>query len=173
MAAVNNVPNKKLQNKTLILHWIEDQNAWTELPWVDWVRFRGFGIERSSLLIGAEAGEHYFLVCMLGPQGDLCNVVPHRYVISSDARLVHGFDGLEVAEREESDRIQELASPTFEEIERYNELGERGLAANLPPLHTVQHLLHAMPGIAGAQPGAACWSFLAAIGVCRSGAAAN
>jgi hypothetical protein len=170
---VHKVPNRKIPDKTLILHWIEGQNAWAELPWLDWVRFRGFGTERSNLLIGAEAGEHYFLVCMLGSHGELCNVIPHRYMISNDARLVHGFDGLEVAEREESDRIEDLVAPTIEDLERYAELGERGFAVNLPPLHTVQHLLQAMPGIAGAQPGAACWNFLSAIGVCRSGTALN
>ena len=170
---MHKTPNKNIPDKTLILHWIEDQNAWEELPWLDWVQFRGFGTRRSSLLVGAAAGEHYFLVCMLGTHGELCNVIPHRYVISSDARLVHGFDGLDVTEREELDRIQELVAPTIEDLERYNELGERGLAVNLPPLRTVQHLLHAMPGIAGAQPGAACWNFLSAIGVCRSGKAVN
>jgi hypothetical protein len=170
---MHKIPNKQIPDKTLILHWIEGLNAWEELPWLDWVRFRGFGQERSNLLVGAEAGEHYFLVCMLGTQGELCNVIPHRYVVSNDARLVHGFDGLDVAEREESDRIEELVAPTIEDLERYNELGERGFAVNLPPLRTVQHLMQAMPGIAGAKPGAACWSFLSAIGVCRSGTAVN
>jgi hypothetical protein len=165
---VNRIPAK-----TVVLHWVEGRNAWAELPWLDWVRFRGFSKERSSLLIGAEAGEHYFLVCMIGDHGDLCNVIPHRYVVSTDARLVHGFDGLNVAEREESDRIEELLSPTIEDIERYNELGDRSFSANLPPLHTVQYLLQAIPGIAGAQPSAACWDFLSAIGVCRSSTRAN
>ncbi len=50
---------------------------------------------------GAEAGEHYFLVCVLGDGGELDNVIPHRYVLSTDGRLVHGFDGLGEAEREE------------------------------------------------------------------------
>jgi hypothetical protein len=165
--------NEKIPDKTLILHWDEEQKAWAELPWLDWVRFRGLGKERSSLLLGAEAGEHYFLVCMLGAHGDLCNVIPHRYVISNDARLVHGFDGLDLEERDESDRIAELAVPSIEDIERYKELGDRGFATNLPPLHTVQHLLQAIPGIAGALPGAACWNFLSAIGVSRSSAAVN
>jgi hypothetical protein len=165
--------NQKAADKTLILHWIEEQKAWAELPWLDWVRFRGLGEERSSLLLGAEAGEHYFLVCMLGSHGELNNVIPHRYVISNDARLVHGFDGLDVAERDESDRIADLAVPTIEDIERYQELCERGFATNLPPLHTVQHLLQTIPGIAGAPPGAACWNFLSAIGICRSGPAIN
>jgi len=165
--------NEKVPDKTLILHWIEEQKAWAELPWLDWVRFRGHEKGASTLLVGAEAGEHYFLVCMLGAHGDLCNVIPHRYVISNDARLVHGFDGLDVAERDESERIAELAAPTIEDIERYNELGKRGFAPNLPPLHTVQHLLQAIPGIAGAQPSAACWNFLSAIGVCRSSTAIN
>ena len=160
-------------DKTLILHWVEGQSAWAELPWSEWVRFRGFGKERSSLLVGAEAGEHYFLVCMIGAHGDLCNVIPHRYVVTADARLVHGFDGLELTEREESERLEDLDSPTVEEVERYNELGDRGFAVNLPPLHTVQPLLRAIPGIAGAQPGAACWNFLSAIGVCRSSSRPN
>jgi hypothetical protein len=164
---MNEASKKNIPDKTVILHWIEGQRTWMELPWADWVRFRGFGDEQSSLMVGAEAGEHYFLVCMLGRHGDLCNVVPHRYVVSSDARLIHGFDGLEVAEREESDRLRELASPTLEDIERYTELGARGFAVNLPPSRTVQQLLQAIPGIAGASPGAACWDFLSAIGICQ------
>jgi hypothetical protein len=163
----------RIPSKTLVLHWVENRSAWAELPWLDWLQFRGFGKERASLLVGAEAGEHYFLVCMLGIHGELCKVIPHRYVISSDARLVHGFDGLEVAEREEADRIEELALPSAEDIARYNQLAERGFSANLPPHHTIQHLLQALPGIAGAQPGAACWNFLSAIGVCRSSTRAN
>lgn len=165
--------DKRVPDKTVILHWIENQGTWVELPWADWIRFRGFGEDQTSLLLGAPAGEHYFLVCMLGSYGDLCNVVPHRYVISSDARLIHGFDGLEVAEREESDRLRELAAPTFEDIERFTALGTRGFAVNLPPLHTVQNLLYAIPGLAGAQPGAACWEFLSAIGICRSTSCVN
>jgi hypothetical protein len=90
-----------------------------------------------------------------------------------DARLVHGFDGLELTEREESERLEDLDTPTVEEVERYNELGDRGFSVNLPPLHTVQPLLRAIPGIAGAQPGAACWNFLSAIGVCRSSSRLN
>jgi len=154
--------------KTIVLHWNEGRSAWAELPWFDWVRFRGFGKGQSSLLVGAEAGEHYFLVCKLGVHDELWDVIPHRYVVSADARLVHGFDGLDARERAESDRIAELDSTTAEEIERYNELVERGFSANLPPHHTLQKLVQAMPGIAGAQPGADCWNFLAAIGVCRS-----
>jgi hypothetical protein len=170
---MTNVREKTTVNNTLILHWIERQSAWAELPWDDWVRFRGFGAEHSNLLSGAEAGEHYFLVCILGRDGELRNAIPHRYVVSTDARLVYGFDGLDVAEREEADRIEHLAWPTPEDIERYSELGERGMAANLPPVHTIQDLLHAIPGIAGAQPGAACWDFLSAIGICRPSSTAN
>jgi len=170
---MSDTPDKKSPDKTVILHWMENQRRWTELSWADWVRFRGFGKDEPSLLVGAEAGEHYFLVCMLGRHGDLRHVVPHRYVISNDARLVHGFDGLEIEEREESDRLRELASPTLEDIERYTELGTRGFAVNLPPPRTIQPLLLAIPGLAGAQPGAACWEFLCAIGVCRSTSGVN
>jgi hypothetical protein len=167
------VSKKNVPDKTIILHWVESRTSWAELPWADWVRFRGFGDEPSSLLVGAEPGEHYFLVCMLGRHGDLCNVVPHRYVVSSDARLIHGFDGLEVAEREESDRLRDLSSPTVEDIERYTELGARGFAVNLPPSRTVQQLLQAIPGIAGASPGAACWDFLSAIGIIQPNSRMN
>ena len=160
-------------DNTVILHWEECRGAWAELSWRDWVQFRGFGKDRVSLLAGAEAGEHYFLVCILGVGGELCNVIPHRYVISTDARLIHGFDGLEAAEREESCRIEELSSPTIEESERYNEFGARGFSVNLPPPHTVQKLLKAMPGVAGAARGADCWRFLSAIGICRSSIRVN
>jgi len=158
---------------TVILHWDECQTAWTSMTWHDWVRFRGFGEGGVRLLAGAEAGEHYFLVCILGDRGELANVIPHRYVMSTDGRLVHGFDGLGTAEREESSRIEELALPTAEDTERHAELGARGFAVNLPPFHTLQALLRTMPGLAGAHHGAACWHFLSAIGICRSSTRAN
>jgi hypothetical protein len=158
---------------TVILHWDECQAAWATLSWHDWVRFRGFGEGGVPLLAGAKAGEHYFLVCILGDRGELANVIPHRYVMSTEGRLVHGFDGLETAEREESSRIEELALPTIEDSERHQELGARGFAVNLPPLHTLQPLLRTMPGLAGAHQGAACWDFLSAIGMCRSSTWAN
>src|ERR1700736_1545149 len=130
-------------DNTVILHWDECQTSWTELSWRDWVRFRGYGRGGPSLLAGAEAGEHYFLVCVLGNLGELANVIPHRYVLSTDGRLVHGFDGLGAAEREEYCRIQTLLLPTIEDSERCNELGSCGFTVNLPPLHTVQPLLRA------------------------------
>jgi hypothetical protein len=158
---------------TVILHWDECGAAWSRLSWRDWVRFRGLGAGGLSLLAGAEPGEHYFLVCILDDGGELANVIPHRYVMSADGRLVHGFDGLGAAEREEYYRIQVLVLPTLEDAERYGELDARALAVNLPPRHTVQPLLKAIPGLAGARHSAACWDFLSAIGVCRSSARAN
>ena len=158
---------------TVILHWNECQTAWMELPWGEWVRFRGFGNGGASLLAGAEAGEHYFLVCVLGDDGELANVIPHKYVLSNEGRLVHGFDGLEASEREEYYRIQSLLLPTIEDSERYQVLGSCGFTVNLPPLHTVQPLLTALPGLAGAHHSAACWDFLSAIGICRASTRAN
>jgi len=160
-------------DNTVILHWNEYRSAWARLSWDDWVRFRGFREGGLGLLAGAEAGEHYFLVCILGDYGELANVIPHRYALSDDGRLAHGFDGLEKAEREEYYRIQVLQSPTIEDTERYSELDTREFRVNLPPPHTVQPLVRVMPGLAGAQPRAACWNFLSAIGICRSSARAN
>jgi len=159
-------------DKTVILHWEECRSAWAEISWQDWVRFRGFE-GGGSLLAGAEPGEHYFLVCILGDRGELWNVIPHRYIVSADARLVHGFDGLEEAEREESSRIEELPAPTTVDSERYERFGAREFSVNLPPLHTFDKILKAMPGIAGAPHSAACWNFLSAIGICRSGTRPN
>ena len=93
--------------------------------------------------------------------------------MTTDARLVHGFDGLEKAEREESDRLGDLLFPTAEDLERCQQLLAREFAANLPPLHTVQPLMQALPGVAGADQGAACWDFLSAIGICRSSTRPN
>ena len=160
-------------DNTIILHWDECRTSWAELSWQDWVRFRGLGTGRQPLLAGAVAGEHYFLVCILGQDGELTNAIPHKYVLSTDARLVHGFDGLEEAERRELCRIDVLSSPTIEDTERHRELDARSFPVNLPPAHTVQPLLRTIPGIAGALPGAACWQFLAAIGLSRPSAVAN
>ena len=101
-------------DSTVILHWDKCEAVWAELSWRDWVRFRGFDGGGCRLLVGVEAGEHYFLVCVLGDRGELCNVIPHRYVMSADGRLVHGFDGLGVAEREEFCKIEEFPVPSME-----------------------------------------------------------
>src|SRR6266849_2985038 len=104
---------KGTPDNTVILHWDASRTAWGKLSWREWVRFRGFGKGRQSLLAGAEAGEHYFLVCPLGDCGELTNVIPHNYILSADARLVHGFDGLGEAERQEFCRFDVLLSPTI------------------------------------------------------------
>ena len=171
--SVRDSTTKGSPDNTVILHWDECQTSWAELSWRDWVRFRAVGDGGLGELAGAEAGEHYFLVCILGDRGELWNVIPHRYVMSADGRLVHGFDGLDDTERKESFRIGELPMPTSEDAERYQEFGARGLSVNLPPLHTLQPLLRTLPGLAGAQSGAACWPFLSAIGICRSGTRPN
>jgi hypothetical protein len=158
---------------TVILHWKECEAEWASIPWPEWVRFRGLADDGVRILAGAAAGEHYFLVCILGDRGELANVIPHRYVMSTDGLLVHGFDGLGTAEREESCRIEELLWPTLEDLERHQELGALGFKVNLPPLHTFQPLLRAMPGLAGADRGAACWHFLSAIGICQSSSRPN
>jgi hypothetical protein len=157
---------------TIILHWDEYRSEWAELPWRDWLRFRGLAA-RETLLAGANAGDHYFLICMLENAGGLADVIPHRYSLTTDGRLAHGFDGLAEAEREEYHRLKALRWPTLEDTATYNELGARAFAVNLPPMHTVQALLRALPGLAGAQHSAACWQFLSAIGICRPGTRAN
>src|SRR5882724_6025733 len=134
-------------DSTVILHWDEGEAVWAELSWRDWVRFRGFDESGFRLLVGAEAGEHYFLVCVLGDRGEHANVIPHRYIMSTDGRLVHGFDGLGEAEREEYCRIQVLQLPSNEDSARANEFGAREFAVNLPPLHTVQSLMRELPGL--------------------------
>jgi hypothetical protein len=48
------------------------------------------------------------------------------------------------------------ASPTAEDLARYDELEAREFAVCLPPVHTVLPLLQAIPGLAGAKHGAAC-----------------
>jgi len=168
MTTKNNKPDN-----TVILHWDECRTSWRELSWQDWVRFRGFGKERQTLLAGAVAGEHYFLVCILGDGGELAHAIPHKYMLSADARLVHGFDGLEESERREFCRIDVLPAPTIEDSERYRELDARSFTVNLPPPHTVEPLLRTIPGVAGALPNAACWQFLSAIGLSRPSAVAN
>jgi hypothetical protein len=155
--------------RTVILHWDEGQCEWARIAWPDWVRFRGMGgVAGNSLLPGATAGEHFFLVCILGNREELWNIIPHRYVVSEGARLVGGFDGLSESEREESCRIEDLAFPTVDEVRRYEELGDRGFSVNLPPPHTINHFLKAMPRIVAAEYDSACWKFLSAIGICQA-----
>jgi hypothetical protein len=163
---------QRTPKNTVILHWEEHQSEWTELPWRDWLRFRGFAARESSLT-GAHAGDHYFLICLLESTGCLANLIPHRYAMSTGGGLSYGFDGLEETEREEFYRLKALRWPTPEESKIYDDLGARAFAVNLPPAHTVQALLRALPGLAGAQHDAPCWRFLSAIGICRPGRRAS
>ena len=146
---------------TVILHWDECGTTWAQLPWRDWVRFRGFDDGGLSLLAGAEAGEHYFLVCVLDDRGELANVIPHRYVCrptGASFTVSMGFARRSAKNIAASNCWSSLRSRTSE---RYNELDARGFTMlNLPPPHTVQPLLRALPGLAGAQPSGACWHFL-------------
>ena len=73
---------KGTPDNTVILHWDECYMLWAKLSWHDWVRFRGYWACRQSLLAGARAGEHYFLVYVLGDCGELANVIPHKHVLS-------------------------------------------------------------------------------------------
>jgi hypothetical protein len=157
---------------TIILHWEQCQSEWAELPWPDWLQFREL-IEGGSLIAGAQPGEHYFLICMLENAGGLTDAIPHRYAVSAGGRLAHGFDGLTDSERSEYQRIKALRWPTVEDTKLYNELGARALVVNLPPVHTLQPLLRALPGLVGAHPRAPCWHFLSAIGICRPSTRAN
>jgi hypothetical protein len=157
----------------IILHWDETRAEWDTFAWSDWVRFRAFVEDRLPELSGAKPGEHYFVVCMMGERGDLADVIPHKYILSADGRLVHAFDGLDAVERAERRRLGRLPAPTVEDTERYNELCTLGFAVNLPPPHTVAPLLKSMPGLAGAQPTAACWRFLSAIGINSSSSRRN
>jgi hypothetical protein len=82
---------KKSNNpdNTVILHWDECRTSWAELSWHDWVRFRGFGAGRQTLLAGAVAGEHYFLSAF---SAATASAMPSTfYVLSTDARLVARF----------------------------------------------------------------------------------
>src|SRR5712672_821514 len=102
------------RDNAVVLHWNEVGTTWAVLSWRDWLRFRGTEPGEHKLLAGAEAGEHYFLVCVLGDHGELRHAIPQRYVMSADGLLSYGFDGLEAEEREESSRIEELDMPTPE-----------------------------------------------------------
>src|SRR5712671_6950289 len=52
------------RDNAVVLHWNEVGTTWAVLSWRDWLRFRGTEPGEHKLLAGAEAGEHYFLVCV-------------------------------------------------------------------------------------------------------------
>jgi len=41
-------------DSTVILHWDQCEAEWAELPWRDWVRFRGFDESGFRLLVGRD-----------------------------------------------------------------------------------------------------------------------
>jgi len=153
---------------TVILHWNESKTCWEKFAWSSWVRLRSFIDGRLPELPGAEPGVHFFLVCMLGKHGALADVIPHKYAMSEHGHLIQAFDGLEEEERAERLRLGQLVAPTLEDTERHKELCDRGFAVNLPPARTVSPLLKSIPGLTEADPGAACWRFLSAMGISRA-----
>jgi hypothetical protein len=81
---------KGTPDNTLILHWDECRMTWAELSWQDWVRFRGVGEGRQSLLAGAKAGEHYYWNLSFERPGQLGRP-RHTRIGSSVPAQIDGF----------------------------------------------------------------------------------
>src|SRR5262249_48796009 len=120
-------------DSTVILHWDECQSAWARLSWRDWVRFRGLDAGGVNMLVGAEAGEPYFRVCVPGERGGRVNGIPHRSVLWGEGGFVYVFAGLGKDGRDDPCGIQVFPPPTPEDSERCDKFDPRGFRVNLPP----------------------------------------
>jgi hypothetical protein len=57
-----------------------ESERWTPVDWFDWGHMRFHG----GLLPGIPAGDHYFVVCILADNGDIINVISHRYILNEE-----------------------------------------------------------------------------------------
>jgi hypothetical protein len=132
----------------LVLHWNEATKTWDRISWDDWSHFRALrGRDEFRPLQNVRRGDHFF-VCIAADERTVFNIIPHRYRVDGDGRIVdHDFDDLSPEEGEIIRKWQHSHfSPEGEEAIEYNALRERCYRSWLPPREAAMALIRDLPG---------------------------
>ncbi|MGH6776767.1 MAG: hypothetical protein ACRECL_01970 [Bradyrhizobium sp.] len=146
--------------------------TWHGIPWVSWLKFRGIG-EGWAPLPHVRAGEHYFVVCVV-EDGRLFNILPHRYLIDRDGRIIDQryFGVLSPEEIEQFETLDRRhyeypqTSPLSEAEQRtFDAFRDRLWRSWLPPAEAVRELTRAATAVPDETD--AAWNVLEACGFTR------
>lgn len=151
-----------------VLHW--RQGSWHPIDWDTWPHFTGWA-KPWAPLPGVGTGEHYFVVCILS-DGRLYNIIPHRYLVDSDGRIIGDvyFGVLTDDEIPHYKRLNErhYESPqtlplSDDEQKDFDAIRDRLWRSWLPPAEAMRELMR----VVGAMPdeGDAAWRVLLASGL--------
>src|SRR5437667_9833 len=132
-----------------VLLWRD--GAWHPIEWACWMSFRGIG-ESFVPLPEVGAGEHHFVVCAV-EDGRLFNIIPHRYLVDADGRIVDDgyFDVLSTDEVELYEALNKRyyawpeTHPLNEQEQRdFEAIRERLWRSWLPPITAMRELTRAV-----------------------------
>lgn len=152
-----------------VLHWRD--GSWHAIEnWDNWMRFAGWE-KPWEPLSHVGPGEHYFVVCVQN-NGRLFNILPHRYLVDGEGRIVpdNYFGILSPGEIErfralnkrhyESPQTQPLSE---QENQEFGALRNRLWRSWLPPAIAMRELMRMFPAMPNEED--AAWKVLAASGV--------
>jgi hypothetical protein len=170
----------------VIFHWNEAARTWDQKSWQDWMCFMGVGDgpqgEKFRPLPGIRAGDHYFVVCIVDEDRTLYNILPHRYLIDHDGRIVDDryFGVLSEAETELYEALNKRAYQypqthplNDKEKTEFDTTRGRLWRSWLPPRDAAMVLIRQLPGFPKAWPDRPQLAFLAAFGISDQKGAPN
>src|SRR5216684_4778182 len=116
----------------LIYCWNREFSRWLKVGLFEWINFRRVNGDWRPLL-GVSDGEFYFAVCVVDRIRTLLNIVPYRYRVDAEGRILScRFDDLSDAEVERLDLLVMKANLSSEEAHDLRELQERQWVGTLP-----------------------------------------
>lgn len=174
-------PSGNFDDAMLALHWNEAARTWDKIAWCDFMRFKTFGDEFRPLA-GIGAGNHWFVVCVVDDQQNLFNVLPHRYLIHHDGRIVDdGYFG--VLSGAETKRYKALNKRHYQypqihplnekEQTEFDAIRDRLWRSWLPPRDAAMMLIRDLPAFPTSSPDRPGLAFLAAFGITDQNQSAN
>jgi hypothetical protein len=126
----------------LIFCWNGEFSRWLQVGLSQWTDFRRVNGEWRPLL-GVSGGDFHFAVCVVDRVRTLLNIVPYRYRVDAEGRILScRFDDLSDAEVERLDLLVVKANLSREEAHDLRELQERQWAGTLPTAKAAEALMH-------------------------------
>jgi hypothetical protein len=167
---------RKNDHGSVAMHWNAHLRTWRRITWDMWSHFRS-----GETAIPCLIGDHYFVVCVFDLDGQVVNILPHRYLLNEYGLITsHDFDDLSEEECKtfksfhkryyESDPLKS-GYASFSEAERatFDRLRERIWRGWLPPPEAALALLEALPYLPSS-PDSAAREFFRELGIEIAGA---
>jgi hypothetical protein len=126
---------------TLIYCWDREFSRWLKVGLLQWTDFRRVNGDWRPLL-GVSDAEFHFAVCVVDRIRTLLNIVPYRYRVDAEGRILScRFDDLSDEEVERLDLLVMKANLSSEEAHDLRELQERQWIGTLPTAKAAEGLM--------------------------------